>query len=124
MSSVNIVMLVGNIGRDPELSHAKNGKEICKFSIATSRWDKKTDWHNIVCFGGVARAVSEYCRKGNRVHVQGEIQYSEYEKDGVKKHYTNIIAREVTFLFDKKHNQAVQSESVDVPGGTDDNLPF
>ena len=106
MASKNKVNLIGNIGKDPEISHSKSGSKIAKFSVATSEskkkddgtWeDGKTQWHNIVCFGFTADKV-EKLGKGSQVDIEGKIDQSEYEKDGVKKYFTSIIAHSVLSL--------------------------
>jgi len=99
--SVNKVILVGNLGRDPEVRETQAGKKIVNFSVATSEsWkDKntgerreKTEWHRVVIFGdGLGRIAEQYLRKGSKVYIEGALQTSEYEKDGIKRYSTEVV---------------------------------
>ncbi|NQV85105.1 MAG: single-stranded DNA-binding protein [Rhodospirillales bacterium] len=99
--SVNKVILVGNLGRDPEVRHSQAGAKIVNFSIATSdTWkDKntgerreKTEWHRVVIFSeGLAGIAENYLRKGSKVYIEGSLQTREYEKDGVKRYTTEVV---------------------------------
>jgi single-strand DNA-binding protein len=103
---MNKVILIGNLGRDPELTYTQTGTAKCKFSIATSkvRKDKageKTEttfWHAIVVWGNQAEACGKYLAKGRKVAVEGEIETREYEQDGQRKWMTEINAQHVEFL--------------------------
>lgn len=107
---VNKVILVGNLGRDPELKHLPSGQGICQFSIATSesytdkggQKQEKTEWHRIVVWEKLAEVCARYLGKGSKVYVEGKLQTREYEKDGQKHYQTEIVAREVKFLSEKK----------------------
>jgi len=107
---VNKVILVGNLGRDPELKHLPSGQAICQFSIATSesytdkggQKQEKTEWHRIVVWEKLAEVCGKYLGKGSKVYVEGKLQTREYEKDGQKHYQTEIVAREVKFLSEKK----------------------
>ena len=102
----NTVILTGNLGQDPEIKTFDDGNSVCTFSLATTEnWKNKqgekmshTDWHNIKVNGKMAEIAHKYLKKGSKVHVQGKIRYREYEKDGTKKYFTEILAREVEFL--------------------------
>ncbi|MDA1089535.1 MAG: single-stranded DNA-binding protein [Proteobacteria bacterium] len=99
--SVNKVILVGNLGRDPEVRQSQAGKKIVSFSVATSdSWkDKntgerreKTEWHRVVIFSeGLANIAEQYLRKGSKVYIEGALQTSEYEKDGIKRYSTEVV---------------------------------
>ena len=99
--SVNKVILVGNLGRDPEVRHSQAGAKIVNFSLATSEtWkDKntgerreKTEWHRVVIFSeGLTRIAESYLRKGSKVYIEGSLQTREYEKDGIKRYSTEIV---------------------------------
>jgi single-strand DNA-binding protein len=99
--SVNKVILVGNLGRDPEVRQSQAGAKIVNFSIATSEsWkDKntgerreKTEWHRVVIFSeGLANIAEQYLRKGSKVYIEGSLQTREYEKDGTKRYSTEIV---------------------------------
>lgn len=106
MSSVNKVILIGNLGRDPELKWFDDGSAVCNFSIATTRvWknrdgDKQdeTEWHRIATFGKLAEVCGEYLKKGRSAYVEGRLRTRSYEKDGVTHYTTEIVAEEVKFL--------------------------
>ena len=117
MASYNSAILVGNLGRDPEVRETKSGAKVTNFSIATSRkWTDKgtgeakeqTTWHNITCFGKLADITAQYLKKGSSVFVQGEMRVDEYEKDGVKK-YKNYIAADTVQFLDKKGDDTAQT---------------
>jgi len=103
---VNKVILLGNLGRDPELTYSTNGTAIAKFSIATSEgrknasgeWEEVTEWHNIVLFGKTAENASQYLTKGSQVYIEGRIQTRSYEQEGVKKYRTEIIGQMMRLL--------------------------
>ncbi|VFQ44113.1 single-stranded DNA-binding protein [Desulfoluna butyratoxydans] len=107
MASLNKVMIIGNLGRDPEVSYTPSGLAICKFSIATTdvRVDRnsgerteRTEWHRITVFGKTAENCGRFLAKGRQVYVEGRLQTSSYEKDGITRYSTDIIANQVTFL--------------------------
>lgn len=99
--SVNKVILVGRLGKDPE-ARASGDLKIVKFSLATDRFgkgkDDGPDWHNVVCFGRTAELCEQYLTKGRQVYIEGRISYNKYEKDGETKYFTEINANEVRFL--------------------------
>jgi len=105
MASLNKVILIGNLGADPELTNI-NGTSKCKLRLATSRKYKdkdgqlqeKTQWHNVSVWGAQADTCAQYLSKGRSVCVEGEIEYSKSEKDGVERWFTDIRAQSVTFL--------------------------
>ena len=98
---MNKVILIGNLGRDPEISNSQNGIAVTKFSMATSeKWKDKitgkmqerTEWHFITTFGRLAEICNEYLFKGKQVCIEGRIQTRSWEKDGVTRYNTEIIA--------------------------------
>ncbi len=110
MAGINKAILVGNLGRDPEMSYTPAGLAVAKFSIATSEeWkDKatgekkeKTEWHRIVTFGRLAEICGEYLSKGKQVYIEGRIQTSSWEKDGITRYSTDIIANTMQMLGPK-----------------------
>ncbi|MCP4988657.1 MAG: single-stranded DNA-binding protein [Colwellia sp.] len=112
MAGLNRVMLIGNLGKDPEITHSKNGNAIAKFSLATSDGMKdqngevKTEWHRIVAFGKTAEVIEKYVKKGSQLSVEGSLSYGSYEnKDGVTIYTTDIICRNIVFLGGKNDNQ-------------------
>ncbi|MGJ8619376.1 MAG: single-stranded DNA-binding protein [Methylophilaceae bacterium] len=109
MASVNKVILVGNLGRDPEVRYMPNGEAVCNFSIATTEnWkdksgvkQEKTEWHNIVMYRRLAEIAGEYLKKGRSVYVEGRLQTRKWEKDGVTRYSTEIIADQMQMLGTK-----------------------
>jgi single-strand DNA-binding protein len=103
MKHMNKVILLGNMGKDPEVKYTSANLAIASFSLATSSsWkDKsgerteKTEWHNVTVYGKLAEIVGEYFRKGDSLMVEGEIRYEEWEKDGVKRNATKIVATNI-----------------------------
>src|SRR5215210_4209729 len=108
MASVNKVILIGNLGRDPEVRYAPSGAAICNVTIATSRqWKDKTsgekqeetEWHRVVFFDRLAEIAGEYLKKGKSVYVEGRLKTRKWtDKDGVEKYTTEIVAQEMTML--------------------------
>jgi single-strand DNA-binding protein len=107
MAGVNKAILVGNLGRDPELRYTQNGQAVVNFTLATSEnWTDKsgekverTEWHRIVVWGKLGELCAQYLAKGRTAYVEGRIQTREWEdKDGNKRHTTEINAQTVTFL--------------------------
>jgi single-strand DNA-binding protein len=108
MASVNKVIIVGNLGKDPEVRYMPSGGAICNISIATSRqWKDKTsgerqeetEWHRVTFFDRMAEIAGEYLKKGRSVYVEGRLKTRKYtDKDGVEKYSTDIIATEMQLL--------------------------
>ncbi len=104
--SVNKAIIVGRLGRDPELRFTSNGRAKATFGVATdSVWkdrdgqrQKQTEWHNIVVWGPQAETCAKYLTKGREVYIEGEIRTRTYEKDGAKHYITEIVAQQVRFL--------------------------
>jgi single-strand DNA-binding protein len=110
MASLNKVMLIGNLGKDPEIRYAASGTAVAKFSIATSErskdkvsgeWVEKTEWHNIVLFGKQAELAGEYLSKGKTIYIEGRLQTQKYEKDGITRYSTEIVGDKIEFLSPK-----------------------
>jgi single-strand DNA-binding protein len=109
MASVNKVILVGNLGRDPEVRYMPNGEAVCNFSIATTEnWkdksgvkQEKTEWHNIVMYRRLAEIAGEYLKKGRPVYIEGRLQTRKWEKDGVTRYSTEIIGDQMQMLGSK-----------------------
>ena len=105
--SVNKVILIGTLGRDPEMRYLPNGNAVCSASLATDEGYKdrntgqqvdKTEWHRVEAFGRLAEVMGEYLKKGSKVYVEGKLRTDEYEKDGIKRYSTKIIVNEMTML--------------------------
>lgn len=140
MSSINKIMLIGRCGKDPVIKTSTSGTKYGTVTLATSEMyktktlEKKeiTQWHNLKFFGSLSEIFERYVKKGHRIHVDGTIQYSEYEKDGHKMRATEILVKQVT-LLEKPTQQdidsVIQPEDDYVPqAGTnynfEDDLPF
>ncbi len=137
--SVNKAIIIGNLGRDPEMRETRSGAAVCNLNVATTHAYKsksgekveETEWHRVVVFGKTAEHCEKYLAKGRQVYVEGRIQTSEYEKDGVKKYSTQIIADRVQFLGGRG-DSGTKSEAKDPPGADyyvpsdegDDQIPF
>lgn len=100
--STNLVILVGNLGADPDIRTMQSGDKVCNLSVATSEtWkDKnsgekkeKTEWHRVVIFNQGAVKLAEYAKKGSKVYVQGQIETRSWEQDGQKKYATEVVLR-------------------------------
>lgn len=106
---MNIAIVVGNLGVEPELRYTKSGTAVANFTLATTNkynGEEKTDWHKIVVWGDQAENVAKYLSKGQKAGVQGRIQYVTYEdKEGVKQYRTEIVADRVQFLSSKKDSE-------------------
>ena len=103
---INKVILVGNLGNDPDVKYTQGGMAIATLSVATtySRKDKdgqfqeKTEWHRVKLFGKTAEVAGEYLKKGRQVYIEGRIEYGSYEKDGIKHYTTDIIGEDMQML--------------------------
>ena len=108
MASVNKVILIGNLGRDPEVRYAPSGSAICNVTLATSRqWKDKTsgekqeetEWHRVVFYDRLAEIAGEYLKKGKQVYIEGRLKTRKYtDKDGVEKYTTEIVADQMQLL--------------------------
>jgi len=107
MSGINKVILIGFLGKDPEVRYTQDGKAVASFSLATSEtWkDKqtgekkeKTEWHSIVTFGSLGEICGKYLHKGKQVYIEGRIQTDSYEKDGIKRYNTKVVASQMQML--------------------------
>lgn len=138
---VNKVILIGNLGRDPEVISFDGGVKKASFSIATTEVYRtrdgqdmeQTEWHNIVLWRGLAEVAEKYLRKGSQIYVEGRIKTRSYEKDGQKRYVTEIECDNLTMLGNR--GQSDQSQSDDQSSGTsgqstppvktpEDDLPF
>ena len=104
--SLNKVMLIGNVGNDPEIRATSGGTRVAKLSLATNRsWpdksgqqQEKTEWHRLTVFGRLVDVIEQYVKKGDRLYVEGRIEYSQTEGDGGPKYWTDIIVNEMVML--------------------------
>ena len=114
MAGLNKVMLIGHLGRDPEIRYSQSGVAVVNFSIATSeQWtdkntgdrQEKTEWHRIVVFGRQAEVCEKYLSKGSQIYIEGRLQTRNYEKDGQTHYITEIVASNFQFLGGRGENQ-------------------
>ena len=105
--SVNKVLLLGNLGKDPDLRHTSSGTTVCTFSLATTnrfkdkngQQQEQTEWHNIVTWAGLAEICGKYLHKGKQVYIEGKIQTRSYDdRDGNKRYITEIVANDMHML--------------------------
>jgi single-strand DNA-binding protein len=136
MAGLNKVILVGNLGADPEMRYTADGTAVCKFSLATSRRytgkdgqkQEKTEWHRIVVWRKLAEICGQYLAKGKQVVIEGRIEYGSYEKDGVKHYTTDIVAENMTMLGGP--GTGARAQEPEPPfgppegGAPDDDIPF
>jgi single-strand DNA-binding protein len=143
--SVNKVILVGNVGKDPEVKYSPSGTPVAKFSLATNEkykdrsdeWQERTEWHNIVAWQRLAEIVGEYVKKGAKLYIEGKLQTSSWEdrESGAKKYRTEIVARDLVLLRSPENGggshdqpnrndsqrQAAYANSAEI---TDEDIPF
>jgi len=141
MASVNKAIIIGRLGRDPELRTTPSGKSVTSFSVATTnRWkdqngqnQESTEWHNIVLWGRQAELAKEYLAKGRQVYIEGRIQTRNYQdKDGVQRYRTEIIGQTMQFLDSKGGSTSDYTPPSPPPSDEppfdnnveDDDLPF
>ncbi len=136
---VNKVILIGNLGRDPEVRFTPSGQAVARLSVATTeRWrdqqgqpQERTEWHNVVVWGKQAESCGQYLAKGRQVYVEGRIQSRTYDdKDGNKRTVVEIIAQTVRFLGGPGTAGRAQDTAASVPPGEpplapeEDDIPF
>lgn len=139
--SVNKVILVGNVGKDPEVRYLEKEVAVANFTLATTergytlqngtQVPDRTEWHNIVAWRGLATLAEKYIKKGSQIYVEGKIQTRSYEKDGVKRYITEIYAETMQLLGKKPESSEAPASAVtgpahdvQVPPPAVDDLPF
>ena len=141
MSGVNKVILVGNVGKDPEVRYLENNVAVARFSLATTETFKnkegqkvdQTEWHNIVLWRGLAEIAEKYVRKGKMLYIEGKIRTRSYGEENAKKYITEIVADSMTMLggprgdaalgVGQQENTAPMMSAANESSPTD-NLPF
>ena len=147
MASLNKVMLIGNLGKDPEMKYTPSGQAVATFSLATSRkWKNKeggdqedTQWHNIKVWGRSAEVAQQYLKKGRQIYVEGRLETRTYDdKDGNRKYFTEVVAMQFLMLGSKRDDAGgggsdygggggetgQQQPQPSTPMGEEDDLPF
>ncbi len=120
---LNKVMLIGNVGQDPEVKQLDGGDHVATLSIATTeRWKNKkgekqeeTQWHRCVAWRKTAEIIGEYVKKGDRIYVEGKLVHRSYDKDGETKYITEIVIRDMKMMGTKKDAKSEGSSSSDTP---------
>ena len=142
---VNKVILVGNLGKDPEVRFLQSGNPVANITLATSRqWRDKdsgeqkenTEWHRVVFFNRLAEIVKDFLHKGSKVYIEGELRTREWEREGQKHYTTEVVARDMQMLDSKGDGPPPQASSQPAPQGQgaqsptppaddfDDDIPF
>jgi single-strand DNA-binding protein len=142
MAGINKVILIGNLGSDPEVRYTPDGTAVANFNIATSdEWTdkdtgerkKRTEWHRIVAWRKLGEICGEYLSKGKQVYVEGKLQTRSWEKDGVTRYTTEVIASDVQFLGSRntgdtyRQSESARSQGYEESSRTtrqDDDIPF
>ena len=116
--SVNKVTLIGNVGRDPDIQLTKSGTKVAHFSLATNRrpsqngdGEERTDWHRLTLWNRQAQFAEDYIRTGDRIYVEGRLEYDSYERDGVVIPTAEVIVWEVVRLSSKAGAEDVEMEA-------------
>jgi single-strand DNA-binding protein len=139
--SVNKVILIGNLGKDPEVRYTANGKAVARFSLATSEvWNdaegnrqERTEWHNIIVWGKQGETCGQYLAKGRQAYIEGSIRNRSYDdKNGQKRYITEIVAQRVRFLGGGGGTRVAPEAEGEAPGEAtaaqgppaDDDIPF
>jgi single-strand DNA-binding protein len=119
---LNKLMIIGHLGRDPEMRYTPSGRPVTTFSVATSRsWHsadgerhEETEWFNVVAWGSLAEICNQHLRKGKQVYVEGRLQTRRWEDSEGNKHYTTeLVAKEMIMLGDKRETFAANDEDAD-----------
>ncbi len=141
--SVNKVILIGNLGKDPEVRYTGSGVAVATFTVATNEsWrdaegntQERTEWHNIVVWRKLAEVCGEYLKKGSKLYLEGRLQYRTYDdKNGVKRYVTEIVMDQMVMLDGRNRDTAGGASGADPgpsappptpgPSSKDDDLPF
>ena len=143
-SGINKVILVGNLGQDPEVKYTAGGAAVTTLSLATSEsWkdkdtgsdQEKTEWHRVVLWRRLAEIAGEYLKKGSKVYIEGQLQTRKWEQDGQTRYTTEVVGRDMQFLDSRGSsssdsssyedtNQDMSSQNLSDSGITDDDIPF
>lgn len=145
MAGINKVILVGNLGKDPEIRAIDGGRKVANFTLATTETYKnkngekvdQTEWHNVVFWGPIAEVIERFLKKGSQIYVEGKIRTRSYDdKDGNKRYITEILGEQMTMLGKASGSSSDSAPSMGAPAmasapvtssnamGADDDLPF
>tara|TARA_Y100001970_G_C14179223_1_gene828839 strand:- start:1345 stop:1785 length:441 start_codon:yes stop_codon:yes gene_type:complete len=143
-SGINKVILVGNLGQDPDVKYTPGGAAVTTLSIATSEsWKDKdtgndqerTEWHRVVLWRRLAEIAGEYLKKGSKVYIEGSLQTRKWEQDGITRYTTEVIGRDMQFLdsrgstnnsdsYDQSPPEGQEAQDVSQSSIEDDDIPF
>jgi single-strand DNA-binding protein len=127
---LNKVMIIGHLGRDPEMRYTPSGRPVTTFTVATTRtWNtsegerrEETEWFNVVAWGSLAEICNQYLRKGHQVYVEGRLQTRRWDDPEGKKHFaTELVAKEMIILSERREGFAPQMEAAP---GEEEEFPF
>lgn len=144
MASVNKVILVARLGADPEIRYTSSGQAVATLRVATNEWsgsgesrEERTEWHRVVVWGKLAERCNEYLKKGRQVYLEGRLQTRSWEKDGIRRFSTEIVANTVQFLggggggggesgggSDSGGGETRRTENAGEPDMPEDDFPF
>lgn len=140
MAGINKVILVGNLGKDPEVKSMESGTKYARFTLATTESYKdkngerkdRTEWHNIICWRGLAEVAEKYLTKGSSIYLEGKIRTNSWEDNGQKRYSVEILADTFTMLGSKNggaatsvpSNPPAETAPVNVEPDSEDDLPF
>jgi single-strand DNA-binding protein len=138
---VNKVILIGNLGQDPEVRHTNSGQPVANLRVATSRrvkdrdgnWNDQTEWHTVVCFARLAELAGQYLHKGSKIFVEGRLQTRSWEdREGKKQYRTEVVCENLKFLDSRGDGGSAPSRGGGASAGgdegqdfpSDDDIPF
>jgi len=133
MASLNKVMLIGNLGRDPEVRHTTSGTAVASFTLATNEryknkhgdWQDKVEWHNITAWGKLAEICEKYLAKGDTAYVEGKLQTRKWKDKDDKERYTTEICIDRLQMLGGEGGRSRDRKTEDAGGnGSDDDIPF
>lgn len=131
MTSVNKAIILGRLGKDPEIKQTPSGIVIATMTIATSEFRKKegerveeTEWHRVTAIGKLAEIVNSYCKKGQLVYIEGRLRTKKWQKDGIDRYMTEIIADALQMITKGESKQKDERPAQDRLKDAEDDIPF
>jgi single-strand DNA-binding protein len=128
---INKIVLIGNVGRDPDVKTTSAGTKVAHFSVATSRrvarnggFEERTEWHRLTLWDRLAQLAEDYIRKGDRLYVEGRMEYDSYERNGVTIPTAEIAVREIVLLGGPRAAASETDDEGKEEDKEDDDLPF
>ena len=131
MKSINRVIVLGNVGSDPQIKYTPQGTPVARISLATNdrfkdkkgEWQDRTEWHNVILWARLAEIAKEYLHKGSKIAIEGSLRTRSWDKGGQKHYMTEIITSDLV-LLDARASKAEQAEPVAAGPITDEDIPF